>query len=57
VCGWCKDKFGLWWQIVPKQLGEVKGDPDSKKPQRVMPSHAQDAEDYVAVPQEAYDGK
>ncbi len=22
-CGWCKDKFGLSWQIVPKRLGEL----------------------------------
>ncbi len=22
-CGWCKDKFGLSWQIIPKQLGEL----------------------------------
>lgn len=22
-CGWCKDKFGLSWQIIPKQLGEM----------------------------------
>jgi predicted 3-demethylubiquinone-9 3-methyltransferase (glyoxalase superfamily) len=21
-CGWCKDKFGLSWQIVPKNLSE-----------------------------------
>lgn len=20
MCGWCKDKFGLSWQIIPKQL-------------------------------------
>ena len=28
MCGWCKDKFGLSWQIIPKQLGELMGDPD-----------------------------
>lgn len=34
-CGWLKDKFGLSWQIVPKQLGELAGDPDKEKSQRV----------------------
>lgn len=22
-CGWCKDKYGLSWQIVPKNMGEL----------------------------------
>lgn len=35
-CGWLKDKFGLSWQIVPKALGELLGDPDPAKAQRVM---------------------
>jgi predicted 3-demethylubiquinone-9 3-methyltransferase (glyoxalase superfamily) len=35
-CGWLKDKFGLSWQIIPKQLGEMLGDKDPKKAQRVM---------------------
>ena len=35
-CGWLKDKFGLSWQIIPKELGEMLGDPDPKKSQRVM---------------------
>ena len=36
MCSWCKDKYGLWWQIVPKQLGELMGDPDPEKSGRVM---------------------
>ena len=27
-CGWLKDRFGLSWQIVPDELGEILGDPD-----------------------------
>jgi predicted 3-demethylubiquinone-9 3-methyltransferase (glyoxalase superfamily) len=23
VCGWCKDKFGLSWQVIPKNMGEL----------------------------------
>lgn len=30
-CGWCKDKYGITWQIIPKQLGELMSDPDPKK--------------------------
>lgn len=28
-CGWCKDKYGLSWQIVPKNLGQLIGRPDA----------------------------
>ncbi|HLY28607.1 MAG TPA: VOC family protein [Aggregatilineales bacterium] len=34
-CGWCKDKFGLSWQIVPSELGKLMGDPDPVKAGRV----------------------
>ncbi len=30
-CGWLKDKFGVSWQIVPKQMGEILGSPNRKK--------------------------
>jgi predicted 3-demethylubiquinone-9 3-methyltransferase (glyoxalase superfamily) len=35
-CGWLKDKYGLSWQIVPTVLGEMLGDKDPVKAQRVM---------------------
>lgn len=28
-CGWCKDKFGLSWQIVPENMGELMQKPDA----------------------------
>ena len=36
MCGWLKDKYGLSWQIIPSALGELMGDPDPVKAQKVM---------------------
>ena len=36
VCGWLKDRFGLSWQIIPRALPELLGDPDRDKARRVM---------------------
>ena len=30
-CGWLKDRYGLSWQIIPKQMGKLLGDPNRKK--------------------------
>lgn len=35
-CGWCKDKFGLSWQIIPDALGRYLSDPDAAKAGRVV---------------------
>jgi predicted 3-demethylubiquinone-9 3-methyltransferase (glyoxalase superfamily) len=35
-CAWLDDKFGVTWQIVPKQLGQLLSDPDPVKAGRVM---------------------
>jgi predicted 3-demethylubiquinone-9 3-methyltransferase (glyoxalase superfamily) len=35
-CGWLKDRYGVSWQIVPRVLPELLGDPDPVKAQRVM---------------------
>lgn len=34
-CGWCKDKFGVTWQVVPKVLSEMLSDSDQAKVERV----------------------
>jgi predicted 3-demethylubiquinone-9 3-methyltransferase (glyoxalase superfamily) len=35
-CGWCKDRFGLSWQIVPRGMDELFADPDKSKAERAM---------------------
>jgi len=34
-CGWCKDRFGLSWQITPKVLGDVMKSGDEAAVARV----------------------
>ena len=57
MCGWCKDKFGLWWQIIPKQLGELMGDPDPEKSQRVMQAMLQMQKIIIADLEKAHRGE
>ena len=35
-CGWCKDKWGLSWQITPRILMEAITHPDPKAAQRAF---------------------
>jgi len=35
-CGWCKDRWGLSWQITPRVLMQSIGDPDAGVRQRVF---------------------
>lgn len=35
-CGWLKDKFGLSWQIIPKQLDICLNHPDPNKAKAAM---------------------
>jgi predicted 3-demethylubiquinone-9 3-methyltransferase (glyoxalase superfamily) len=56
-CGWLKDKFGLWWQVVPTALNEMLKDKDRQKSQRVV--HAMLQMDKIDIPtlKKAYAGK
>ncbi|MBT2186611.1 VOC family protein [Sphingobium nicotianae] len=35
-CGWCKDRWGVSWQITPKRLTELTADPDPAVARRVF---------------------
>jgi 2-polyprenyl-6-hydroxyphenyl methylase/3-demethylubiquinone-9 3-methyltransferase len=36
ACGWCKDKWGLSWQITPRALTEAFTDPDRAAAKRAF---------------------
>ncbi|WGV19901.1 MULTISPECIES: VOC family protein [unclassified Pseudomonas] len=36
VCGWCKDKWGISWQITPRILIEAIGNPDRAAAKRAF---------------------
>ncbi len=36
ACGWCKDRWGLSWQITPRALTEALADPDPAAARRVF---------------------
>ncbi len=36
ACGWCKDKWGLSWQITPRALTDGMADPDRAAAKRVF---------------------
>jgi len=36
ACGWCKDKWGLSWQITPRALTDALADPDPAAARRAF---------------------
>lgn len=55
-CGWLKDRFGVSWQIVPKRLKQLLGDPDRQKAKRVMDAMLQMSKIDVAALERAAAG-
>lgn len=54
-CGWLKDPFGLSWQIVPREFGELMSGPPEQV-QRVTAALMTQARIDVAALRAAYDG-
>ena len=57
MCGWLKDKYGVTWQIIPKQLPEMLRDTDHARAKRVMDAMMQMKKIDLAELQRAYDGR
>lgn len=53
-CGWLKDRFGLSWQVVPRQLTEYLHDEDPAKRKAVMEAMLQMQKIDVAALDAAY---
>lgn len=56
-CGWLKDKFGVSWQIIPKQLGEMIGDKDPVKAKRAVDAMLQMKKIDIKAMERARDGR
>lgn len=56
-CGWCTDKFGVSWQIIPKRLGELLSDPNKEKANRAMQCMMKQHKIDVAELEAAFEGK
>ena len=54
-CGWLKDKYGLSWQIVPKQLTDMMNDKNAAKASAAANAMLQMRKIDVPTLQKAYD--
>jgi predicted 3-demethylubiquinone-9 3-methyltransferase (glyoxalase superfamily) len=56
-CGWLVDKFGVSWQIVPRQLGGMLSAKDKEKSSRAMQAMMGMQKLDLAKLQAAFDGE
>ena len=56
MCGWLKDRFGVSWQVVPRQLNEFMRSGDRAGAERAMQAMLEMTKLDVAKLQEAFEG-
>jgi predicted 3-demethylubiquinone-9 3-methyltransferase (glyoxalase superfamily) len=56
VCGWLKDRFGVSWQVIPRQLLEMLDGPDREGAARAMKAMLDMTKIDVEKLREAYEG-
>ncbi len=57
VCGWCKDKFGVSWQINPTRLDEMIKSSDTEAAKRAMDAMLKMKKLDITDLEKAYKGK
>ncbi|MBA8899356.1 VOC family protein [Phyllobacterium sp. P30BS-XVII] len=56
ACGWLKDKYGLFWQVVPSRMIELLQDKDPGRALRAMNAMMQMVKIDIATIEKAADG-
>jgi predicted 3-demethylubiquinone-9 3-methyltransferase (glyoxalase superfamily) len=56
ACGWLKDRYGLCWQIVPRDLDDLMADPDPAKAKRTAEAMMKMVKFDIAALKAAHDG-
>lgn len=56
MCGWCRDRFGVSWQIVPSEMGDMFAAPDKEAAGRAMQAMLQMKKIDIAELRRAFEG-
>ena len=55
-CGWLKDRFGLSWQVIPREMHQYLGGPNPDGARRAMQAMLEMQRLVVADLRKAYEG-
>jgi len=55
-CGWLKDRFGVSWQVVPRQMGDYLAGPDAEGNRRAMEAMLRMQRLDIEALRQAYEG-
>ena len=55
-CGWCKDRYGVSWQVVPSGMEEMLANPDKDSAKRAMQAMMRMRKIDLAALRDAADG-
>jgi predicted 3-demethylubiquinone-9 3-methyltransferase (glyoxalase superfamily) len=56
MCGWCKDRFGVSWQVTPKRLKQMMVSEDTEAAERAMTAMLAMGKIEIAELEAAYKG-